>query len=187
MLSGNAQGTATVTLNVYKDGYSGAMKSFDVRVIPAGVGWEADLTDLTNWKAGYVGNDGGIQVSPVNGGMDGVRLTVTPKANPIWQPFYTHVKVNLDETSLLQINVLEAKGNWTVKVGTPEMETEAALKPEDSSKGVLTFDLKQVPALKDWKGEKEFTVSIYLIGVDSSILLKSLRFGNDNINQPLTQ
>ncbi|OUS78314.1 hypothetical protein B1748_02560 [Paenibacillus sp. MY03] len=173
---GVSEGNATISLTLSKTGYQSATKTFPVTVFAKGLGWQADFTDLQRWNSGYSSNPGGLDVVQLDGGAGGVKLTVTDQANPTWQPFYTKIKVNVDETPILQIRASNATKNWTVKIGTSEFGDEQALKGEDGSEGIFNYNLKQYGQMNSWTGEQEFFVKIYLVGGSSaSITIDQLR------------
>ncbi|GBF73415.1 hypothetical protein PA598K_01704 [Paenibacillus sp. 598K] len=175
-ITGVAEGTATVTLTLSKTGYQSITKTFPVTVFAKGLGWQADFTDLQRWSYGYSTNPGGMNVAQLDGGADGVKLTVTDQANPTWQPFYTKIKVNVDETPILQIRTSDVSKDWTVKIGTSEFGDEQALKGEDGSEGTFHWNVKDFGSMSGWTGEQEFFVKVYLVGGSgASITIDQLR------------
>ena len=165
-IAGVSEGTANVTLTLSRTGYLSVTKTFPVTVHAEGLGWKADFTDLSQWSYGYSSNPGGINVVQLDGGATGVRLTLTDVANPFWQPFYptAKVKVNVDETPILQLHTLHSVKDWTVKIENDDLGISQALKPEDGSVGTFSFNLKDYGPMSGWTGEREFTVKIYVTG-----------------------
>ncbi|QNK59486.1 S-layer homology domain-containing protein [Paenibacillus sp. PAMC21692] len=190
-ITGVSEGNATISLTLSKTGYQSATKTFSVTVFAKGLGWQADFTDLQRWNAGYSSNPGGLDVVQLDGGASGVKLTMTDQASPTWQPFYTKIKVNVDETPILQIRASDAAKNWTVKIGTSEFGDEQALKGEDGSEDTFNFNLKAYGPMSGWTGEQEFFVKVYVVGGSgASITIDQLRMVSqsylDNIASAIT-
>jgi len=176
---GVSEGNATVSMTLSRTGYQSVTRTFPVTVFARGLGWQADFSDLQQWESGYSSNPGGLEVMQLAGGADGVQLTVTDQANPTWQPFYTKVKVNIDETPILQIRASAAAKNWTVKIGNSESEIEQALKPDDGSVGTFNYNLKDYGLMNGWTGEQEFFIKFYVVGgAGASITIDQLRMAS---------
>ncbi|THF74292.1 S-layer homology domain-containing protein [Cohnella fermenti] len=135
-------------------------------------GWRPSIGQLDMWQAGLPDQQSpeDLLVEPV--GDQGVKLSVSANANPVWQAIYTKdpITVDLDETSTLEVSVSDVAGMWSLKVN--DGVSEYVLQSDTGKDGTLLYDLRQITG---WSGTKSFRVYLFAIGQGASATFSKLQ------------
>ncbi|MFD0599468.1 integrin alpha [Catellatospora coxensis] len=132
---------------------------------PLEVGFEDPFADLDPaWQA-----DSWV-TSAVSGGQ--LHLAVNADAPLSYGALWRWVELDVDQYQTVQIAVSGSPGMWALKVNDGTLPVDIELQGDISKTGVYSYDLKRSTG---WQGVKQFRLSIFTIGLDTSLTVDSVR------------
>lgn len=99
----------------------------------------------------------------------GMKITVHNDARDYWQYATAVVELDLEETSILNIEVIQCLSAWSVKAALLDSESaseDIELITENSSEGVFTVNLAHATG---WSGRKRFKLRLFAYGFGRTI------------------
>ncbi|MEU8008095.1 integrin alpha [Catellatospora sp. NPDC049111] len=132
---------------------------------PIEVGFEDPFTELDPaWQA-----DSWVTPTVSDGQL---HLAVNADAPQIYGALSRWVELDVDEYPTVEIAVSGSPGLWALKVNDGTLPVDVELQGDTGDTGVHSYDLKQSTG---WHGVKRFRLSIFTIGLDTSLTVDGIR------------